>query len=53
MFPPSKVKGLNGSTQQLNDIWIPNNQLSIHWESLDIQLDVKELLKGNFGISGL
>ena len=49
-FPPSLVQALAGaSTEALNDLWLDASGSSVHWDSLDIDLDVPNLLLGIFG----
>lgn len=49
-FPPRLAQGLEGaSPEQLADIWIPPSGSSVHWESLDVDLSIPELVAGIFG----
>jgi hypothetical protein len=49
-FPPSLAQGLEGaSPEQLADVWLPPSGSSVHWESLDIDFGIPELLAGIFG----
>ncbi len=49
-FPPRLVQGLEGaSPKQLADVWLPPSGSSIHWESLDVDLGIPELVAGIFG----
>jgi Protein of unknown function (DUF2442) len=49
-FPPQLAQGLvNATPEQLNDIWISASGSSIHWESLDVDFGITELLAGIFG----
>ncbi len=49
-FPPNLAQGLEGaSPEQLADIWIPPSGGSVHWESLDVDLSIPELVAGIFG----
>lgn len=48
--PPYSVQGLRGGTpEQLNDIWLDSDGLSIHWEQLDADFYVDSLVNGIFG----
>jgi len=49
-FPPKLAQGLEGaSPEQLADIWIPPSGSSVHWESLDVDFSIPELIAGIFG----
>jgi DNA invertase Pin-like site-specific DNA recombinase len=49
-FPPRLAQGLHGaSPEQLADIWIPPSGSSVHWESLDADFSIPELIAGIFG----
>lgn len=49
-FPPRLAQGLQGSSpEQLADIWIPPSGSSVHWESLDVDFSIPELIAGIFG----
>jgi DNA invertase Pin-like site-specific DNA recombinase len=49
-FPPKLAQGLEGaSPEQLPDMWIPPSGSSIHWESLDVDFSIPELIAGIFG----
>ncbi len=49
-FPPRLAQGLkDASPEQLADMWIPPSGSSIHWESLDVDLSIPELVAGIFG----
>lgn len=49
-FPPRLAQGLKGaSPEQLTDMWIPPSGSSIHWESLDVDFSIPELVAGIFG----
>lgn len=49
-FPPRLAQGLQGaSPEQLADIWIPPSGSSVHWESLDVDFSIPELIAGIFG----
>ena len=49
-FPPRLAQGLKGaSPEQLADMWIPPSGSSVHWESLDVDLSIPELVAGIFG----
>ncbi len=49
-FPPRLAQGLkDASPEQLADIWIPPSGSSVHWESLDTDFSIPELIAGIFG----
>ena len=49
-FPPHLGQGLdNASEQDLADIEISPSRQGLHWENLDVDLDIPSLLKGIFG----
>ncbi len=49
-FPPRLAQGLEGaSPEQLADVWLPPSGSSIHWESLDVDFGISELVAGIFG----
>jgi DNA invertase Pin-like site-specific DNA recombinase len=49
-FPPRLAQGLkDASPEQLADIWIPPSGSSVHWESLDVDFSIPELVAGIFG----
>ncbi|AFZ20679.1 DUF2442 domain-containing protein [Allocoleopsis franciscana] len=49
-FPPRLAQGLkNASPEQLADIWMPPSGSSVHWESLDVDFSIPELVAGIFG----
>jgi DNA invertase Pin-like site-specific DNA recombinase len=49
-FPPRLAQGLEGaSPEQLADSWIPPSGSSVHWESLDVDFSIPELIAGIFG----
>jgi Protein of unknown function (DUF2442) len=49
-FPPRLAQGLEGaSPEQLADVWLPPSGSSIHWESLDVDFGIPELVAGIFG----
>lgn len=49
-FPPKLAQGLEAATpEQLADVWIPPSGSSVHWESLDADFGIPELLAGIFG----
>ncbi|WP_333106942.1 DUF2442 domain-containing protein, partial [Microcoleus sp. S13_D1] len=49
-FPPKLAQGLEGaSPEQLADVWLPPSGSSVHWESLDVDFGIPELLAGIFG----
>lgn len=49
-FPPRLAEGLAEATpEQLADVWIPPSGKSIHWDSLDVDFGIPELVKGIFG----
>jgi hypothetical protein len=49
-FPPELAQGLEGaSPEQLADVWMPPSGSSIHWESLDVDFGIPELVAGIFG----
>jgi Protein of unknown function (DUF2442) len=49
-FPPQLAQGLeNASPEQLADVWLPPSGSSVHWESLDVDFGIPELIAGIFG----
>ncbi len=49
-FPPRLAQGLeSASPQQLADVWLPPSGSSVHWESLDVDFGIPELIAGIFG----
>ncbi|HBE17679.1 MAG TPA: DUF2442 domain-containing protein [Cyanobacteria bacterium UBA11149] len=49
-FPPRLAQGLeSASPEQLADVWLPPSGSSIHWESLDVDFSIPELVAGIFG----
>ena len=49
-FPPRLAQGLEGaSPEQLADVWLPPSGSSVHWESLDVDFGIPELIAGIFG----
>ena len=49
-FPPRLAQGLEGaSPAQLADVWLPPSGSSVHWESLDVDFGIPELIAGIFG----
>ncbi len=49
-FPPKLAQGLEAATpKQLADVWLPPSGSSVHWESLDVDFGIPELLVGIFG----
>ncbi len=49
-FPPRLAQGLRDATpEQLAHIWISASGSSIHWESLDVDFGIPELVAGIFG----
>ncbi len=49
-FPPKLAQGLaNASPEQLADVWLPPSGSSVHWESLDVDFGIPELVAGIFG----
>jgi len=49
-FPPRLAQGLeDASPKQLADVWLPPSGSSIHWESLDVDFGIPELVAGIFG----
>ncbi|MCT7957023.1 DUF2442 domain-containing protein [Laspinema sp. D3] len=49
-FPPDLAQGLRGANpEQLRDVWLDADGLSVHWESLDADFSVLGLLQGIFG----
>ncbi len=50
IFPPRLAQGLAEATpEQLADFWIPPSGKSIHWDSLDVDFGIPELVMGIFG----
>ncbi len=48
-FPPRLAQGLAEATpEQLADVWIPPSGKSIHWDSLDVDFGIPELVRGIF-----
>lgn len=49
-FPPHLAQGLgNASPEQLEDVWLGADGLSIHWDSLDADFSIPGLVQGIFG----
>jgi Protein of unknown function (DUF2442) len=49
-FSPQLGQGLEGaSPEQLADVWLPPSGSSVHWESLDVDFGIPELIAGIFG----
>lgn len=49
-FPPRLAQGLeSASPEQLTDVWLPHSGSSVHWESLDVDFGIPELIAGIFG----
>ena len=49
-FPPRLAQGLEGaSPEQLADVWLPPSGSSVHWESLDVDFGIPELITGIYG----
>lgn len=49
-FPPELPQGLeNASPEQLADVWISASGRSVHWDSLDANFSVANLVAGIFG----
>jgi len=49
-FPPHLAQGLGGANpEQLGDVWLDADGLSVHWESLDTDFTVSGLVQGIFG----
>ncbi|MFM7545141.1 MAG: DUF2442 domain-containing protein [Synechococcales cyanobacterium] len=49
-FPPHLVQELAGaSPEALNNLWLSASGSNVHWDSLDADLDVPNLLVGIFG----
>jgi hypothetical protein len=49
-FPPRLAQGLECATpEQLADVWFPPSGSSVHWESLDVDFGIPELVAGIFG----
>ena len=49
-FPPKLAQGLeSASPEQLADVWLPPSGSSVHWESLDVDFGIPELIAGIFG----
>ena len=49
-FPPRLAQGLeSASPEQLADVWLPPSGNSVHWESLDVDFGIPELVAGIFG----
>jgi hypothetical protein len=48
--PPNLIQGLQGATvEQLNDVWLDQAGLSVHWPSLDADFSILGLVQGIFG----
>ncbi|WP_013321547.1 DUF2442 domain-containing protein [Gloeothece verrucosa] len=49
-FPPNLAQGLeNASPEQLADVWVSASGRSIHWDSLDADFSLANLVAGIFG----
>ena len=49
-FPPTLVQGLAEATaEDLDDVWLDASGSSVHWERLDADFDITELVAGIFG----
>jgi Protein of unknown function (DUF2442) len=49
-FPPQLAQGLeNASPEQLADVWMPPSGSSLHWDNLDVDFGIPELIAGIFG----
>jgi hypothetical protein len=49
-FPPKLAQGLeNASAEQLSDVWVSTSGRSVHWDSLDADFSVANLVAGIFG----
>ncbi|MEG4276308.1 DUF2442 domain-containing protein [Microcoleus sp. MON1_C1] len=49
-FPPSLAQDLEGaSPEQFADVWLPPSGSSVHWESLEVDLGIPELVADIFG----
>ena len=49
-FPPKLAQGLeNASAEQLSDFWISASGRSVHWDSLDVDFSIANLVAGIFG----
>jgi Protein of unknown function (DUF2442) len=49
-FPPQLAQGLEtASPEQLADFWLPPSGSSVHWENLDVDFGIPELIAGIFG----
>lgn len=49
-FPPHLAQGLGeANPDQLNDVWLDMEGLSVHWDSLDADFTVSGLIQGIFG----
>ncbi len=49
-FPPNLVQGLGeASPEDLNDVWLDASGSSIHWDQLDVDLEITGLVAGIFG----
>jgi hypothetical protein len=49
-FPPDLVQELVGaSPEALNQVWLDSSGSSVHWELLDADLDIPNLILGIFG----
>lgn len=50
LFPIQLIEGLEDATgRELSDVEILGNGAALHWESLDVDLSVPQLLMGVFG----
>ncbi len=48
-FPPQLAQGLENATfEQLSDVWLSAAGRSIHWESLDVDFSIANLVMGIF-----
>ena len=49
-FPPALIQQLaEASAEALNDLWLDASGSSVHWDSLDADLDIPQLILGVFG----
>jgi len=49
-FPPILVQGLGEAPPEaLNDVWLDASGSSVHWDQLDVDLEIAGLIAGIFG----
>lgn len=49
-FPPRIAQGLeNASVEQLSNVWLSASGRSVHWDLLDVDFSIPNLIAGIFG----